>query len=61
MKRVVAEAPRLLRPGGLLLFEFGFGQEIEVETLLRGRTDLAFVDLKRDLQGIARTVIAKRI
>jgi release factor glutamine methyltransferase len=61
VKRVVNEAPRLLRPGGLLLFEFGFGQEIEVETLLRGRTDLAFVDLKRDLQGIARTAIAKRI
>ena len=59
--RVVEEAPPLLRPGGLLLFEFGFGQEIEVEQLLRGAAALAFVDLKRDLQGIARTAIAKRI
>ena len=58
--RVVNEAPRLLRPGGLLLFEFGFGQEIEVEQLLRDSQALAFIDLKRDLQGIARTAVAKR-
>ena len=61
VKRVVNEAPRLLRPGGLLLFEFGFGQEIDVEQLVRDSRDLAFVDLKRDLQGIARTAIARRI
>jgi release factor glutamine methyltransferase len=61
VKRVVAEAPRLLRPGGLLLFEFGFGQEIDAEQLLRDSRALAFVDLKRDLQGIARTAIARRI
>jgi methylase of polypeptide subunit release factors len=50
-----------LRPGGLLLFEFGFGQEIDAEQLLRDSRALAFVDLKRDLQGIARTAIARRI
>lgn len=59
--RVVNEAPPLLRPGGLLLFEFGFGQEVEVEQLLRSAQTLALVELKRDLQGIARTAIAKRI
>jgi len=58
--RVVAEAPRLLRPGGLLICEFGFGQEVEVEALVEASADLAFVELKRDLQGIGRTFIAKR-
>jgi release factor glutamine methyltransferase len=58
--RVVREAARLLRPGGLLICEFGFGQEVEVEALVKASDHLAFVELKRDLQGIGRTVIAKR-
>ena len=61
VKRVIREAPSLLRPGGLLLFEFGLGQEVEVETLVKQSPELALVDLKRDLQGIARTAIAKRV
>jgi methylase of polypeptide subunit release factors len=42
------------------MFEFGLGQEVEVEALLRASSQLAFVDLKRDLQGISRTAIARR-
>jgi release factor glutamine methyltransferase len=61
VKRVITEAPPLLRPGGTLLFEFGLGQDVDVETLVKQSSELALVDLKRDLQGIARTVIAKRI
>ena len=61
VKRVVDEAPPLLRPGGLLFFEFGYGQELDVEQLLRDCSSLAFIELKRDLQGIARAAIAKRI
>jgi release factor glutamine methyltransferase len=60
VERVVREAPPLLRPGGYLMFEFGFGQEVEVETLLRSAPDLTLLDLKRDVQGIARTAIARR-
>ena len=58
--RVVREAPPLLREGGYLIFEFGFGQEVEVETLVTRSRALTLVDLKRDLQGIARTAIARR-
>jgi release factor glutamine methyltransferase len=61
VKRVVDEAPPLLRPGGLLFFEFGYGQELDVEKLLRDCPSLAFIELKRDLQGIARTAVSKRI
>ena len=59
--RVVREAPALLRPGGLLIFEFGLGQEVEVEQLVNQSSALALVDVKRDLQGIARTAVTKRI
>ena len=60
VERVVREAPPLLRPGGHLIFEFGFGQEVEVEALVKSSKELVLLDLKRDLQGIARTVIARR-
>jgi release factor glutamine methyltransferase len=61
VERVVREAPPLLRTGGHLIFEFGFGQEVEVEALVRRSRALTLLDLKRDLQGIARTVVARRI
>jgi len=58
--RLVAEAPKHLRSGGFLVFEFGLGQEVEVEELIAAAPQLELVDLRRDLQGIARTVVAKR-
>jgi len=60
VERVVREAPPLLRAGGYLIFEFGFGQEVEVEALVKASTEVTLLDLKRDLQGIARTVVARR-
>lgn len=59
-ERVVREAPPLLRPGGHLICEFGFGQEIEVEEILEASSELTLVELKRDLQGLARTAVAIR-
>ena len=56
-----AAAPARLRSGGSLIFEFGLGQDVEVETLLEASPDLTLVELKRDLQGIARTAVAKRV
>ena len=61
IERVVRDAPKLLRPGGYLMSEFGFGQEVEVEDLVKRSGELTLIDLKRDLQGIARTIIARRV
>lgn len=61
LTRLVADAPRHLRRNGLLVFEFGFGQDVEVETLIGASPDLEFVDVRRDLQGIARTAVARRM
>jgi release factor glutamine methyltransferase len=58
--RLIADAPAQLRPGGHLVFEFGLGQDVEIEDLIDASPDLTLVGLRRDLQGIARTAIARR-
>ena len=59
--RLVAAAPGRLRPGGYLIFEFGLGQDVEVEDLLDASPELTLAGMRRDLQGIARTAIARRV
>ena len=61
LRRLVAQAPSRLRPGGYLIFEFGFGQDEKVERLVGQTAGLELVELRRDLQGIARTAIARRV
>jgi release factor glutamine methyltransferase len=61
IEQLVRDAAPLLRPGGHLIFEFGFGQDIEVESLMTSSTGLTLVELRRDLQGIARTAVCRRI
>jgi release factor glutamine methyltransferase len=58
--RLIAEAPSRLRTGGYLVFEFGLGQDVEIEALLGAAEALTLVDVRRDLQGIARTAVARR-
>jgi release factor glutamine methyltransferase len=58
--RLVADAPMHLYPGGYLIFEFGLGQDVEIEELIEGAPQLELIDLKRDVQGIARTAVARR-
>jgi release factor glutamine methyltransferase len=58
--RLVEQAATRLNPGGHLIFEFGFGQEILVEQLISQKPGLTMLDLRRDLQGIARTAVARR-
>ena len=58
--RLVADAPSQLRSGGYLIFEFGLGQDVEIEELIDSSPQLELVDLRRDLQGIARTAVAQR-
>ena len=55
--RLVAEAPSRLRPGGYLVFEFGLGQDVEVEELLEQR---AGPDAARDCGATSRASRAPR-
>jgi release factor glutamine methyltransferase len=57
---LVQDASQRLRQGGYFIFEFGFGQDVAVEKLIHDAPELTMVGLRRDLQGIARTMIAQR-
>jgi len=57
-RRLVAEASEKLRAGGYLIVEIGIGMEDRVAELLR--TGWEKLPTKRDLQGIPRTVIARK-
>jgi len=59
--RLVAAAPDRLRAGGVLIFEFGLGQDVDIENLIDSSAELQLVDVRRDLEGIARTAVARRV
>ena len=54
--RIVADAPRVLRPGGWLVMELGFGSLDHVSRLLRGWRDPR---VEPDLAGIPRVIAAR--
>ena len=55
VRRLVAEAPRFLKPGGHLLVEIGFDQHERVAALIDPAV-WTLLGIHRDLQGIPRTV-----
>ena len=57
---MVEQGAERLRPGGHLIFEFGLGQDVEVEELIADTPGLALTGVRRDLQGIARTAVARK-
>lgn len=56
--RVTKDAPRYLRPGGLLLFEVGRGQDRQVATLLERNDAYGNVRVVMDEAGAGRVVMA---
>lgn len=60
-RRLIADGPAFLRHGAHLVFEFGLGQDVEIEDLINASEFLTLVEMRRDLQGIARTAIARRV
>jgi release factor glutamine methyltransferase len=54
--RIVASAPRVLRPGGWLVMELGFGCADHVAALLNSWRDLR---VEPDLAGIPRVIAAR--
>jgi release factor glutamine methyltransferase len=59
VRRLVAEAARVLRPGGCLVMEIGIEQADRVATAAAHR-DWAGVTFRPDLQGIARIAVLSR-
>jgi release factor glutamine methyltransferase len=56
-RRLIPEAARVLRPGGLLAFEFGFAQADAVKDLVAG---WGAVEVTPDLAGIPRILSCER-
>lgn len=60
LRRLVAQAGSRLRPGGLLITEFGFGQEPALHEILDSDPNWTVQRVRRDLQGIPRVLVARR-
>jgi release factor glutamine methyltransferase len=58
-QRLTREAPTVLRAGGLLLFEFGLGQQRQVELLFRRARAFADVRFVSDAAGEPRVAVAR--
>ncbi len=60
LREGLGELARVLAPGGHLLFEIGHDQHAAVAELIDPRV-WARLDTRRDLQGIPRTVVLRRV
>jgi release factor glutamine methyltransferase len=58
-RRLIPAAHAALVPGGYLVFEFGFSQQPDIESLLTA-TEFENIEITRDLQGIPRIASARR-
>jgi release factor glutamine methyltransferase len=58
-RAIVADAMRLLAPGGHLVLEIGQGQENDVAQLLTNAELILVGEPRRDLAGIARVLVAR--
>ena len=59
-RRILAEAPELLAPGGWLLVEIGAGQEDAVRALYASQDRIVLQSIRPDLAGLARVVVSRR-
>jgi release factor glutamine methyltransferase len=59
IERIIDQAPNFLNPGGFLLMEIGFGQAQKVCEIFSPKI-WQTVEFLRDLQGIPRTVKARK-
>lgn len=60
IRALIEQSAARLTAAGVLLFEFGLGQEEDVQELISASRALRMIAVKPDLQGIARVAIAGR-
>jgi len=61
VRRLVREAGSRLAREGVLLFEFGVGQDEAVRALVAQTPDLTLLDIRHDLQDIPRTATLQKL
>jgi release factor glutamine methyltransferase len=60
VRTLLTQSAARLKPSGLLLFEFGFGQAHAVTQSAAATPGLTLIALRHDLQGIPRTAVVTR-
>jgi release factor glutamine methyltransferase len=60
IRRLVPASARVLAPAGMLVFEFGFGQESGVRRIVEAEPDLQLLTIRADYAGIPRVAVAVR-
>jgi release factor glutamine methyltransferase len=58
IRRLLKDAPRFLKDGGYLIFEIGYDQSETVKEMIDEKS-WTLIEIRRDLQGIPRTVVLK--
>jgi release factor glutamine methyltransferase len=61
IRALVAQAVDRVRPGGWLIFEFGFGQGDAVTAIIQETQAWRVIRLRADLQGIPRTAVLQHL
>jgi release factor glutamine methyltransferase len=61
IRTLLDQSAAMLQPGGVLVMEFGAGQEEDVRILLSHRPHLALELVRPDYQGIDRVIVARRL
>ena len=56
---LLREAPPLLKPGGCLFMELGFGQSEAVTQLARQSGAFGSIECRKDAAGIERVLVAR--
>lgn len=60
IRTLLDQATDALLPNGMLVMEFGAGQDDEVRNLVAARPRLTLESVRPDLQGIDRVIVARR-
>lgn len=60
VRTLVAEAPRLVTPGGLVLVEIGAGQAEAAGHLIEDAEEMQLLRIRCDLQGVERVLVLER-
>lgn len=58
-RAIAADAPRVLAPGGILVFELGIGQEEDVATVMKAAGFDLLGPARKDLGGVARALAGR--
>jgi release factor glutamine methyltransferase len=61
IKKIIEQAPDFLNKDGLLVLEIAFRQEKKVKELVFNSKSLKLIEVKKDLSGIPRVVLTRKL